>query len=53
MIKRSFNHLGKNLLFFQVNRNTSGGIFAYGVGNKMECMKTKGEQNYGKLCLTW
>lgn len=53
MIKRFFNHLGNNLLFFQVKRNTSGGFIAYGIGNKMECMKTKGEQNYGKLCLTW
>lgn len=53
MIKRFFNHLGNNLLFFQAKRNIPGGFIIYGVENKMECMKTKSEQNYGKLCLTW
>lgn len=53
MKKRFFNHLGYKPLFFQVKKNTSGDFIAYGIGNKMECMKTKGEQNYGKLCLTW
>ena len=52
MIKRFFNHLGNNLFFSQAKRNIPDGFICLWYRNKMGCMKTKGEQNYGKLCLT-
>lgn len=41
MIKRFFNYLGNNVLFFQAKRNKPDGFIAYGIEIKWDVWKQK------------